>query len=139
MCLVLGCELTISVVPYAPYAAVIPLMTSYSPSIGLRPRYSLQKRIIGSNSSFDRGIPSPFILTSSNLIKPFASAVIASGGSADSAGGGRWKIKKGVGQRSGSVGYERRGPETLTMDPSVRGASTLGPASGAEPEGGRDF
>lgn len=35
----------------------IPLITSYSPSICLLLSFSLQKRIMGSHSSFDDGIP----------------------------------------------------------------------------------
>ena len=114
-------------------------MTSYNPSICLLPRCSLQKRIIGSNSSFDRGMPSPFILTSSTLVKPFLNAVTASGANADSAGGGRWKIKKGVGHGLGSVGYERRGPETLTMDPNARGMYSFASVADVESDGGKDF
>lgn len=101
-------------------------MTSYNPSIFLFESFSLQKRIIGSISSLDPGMPRFCALsfTSVSDAKPFLKEARASGRRASSDGLGRWTTSTGVGEGTEGVGWERRGPETVTTEPrDVRGAA----------------
>lgn len=103
----------------------IPLMTSYNPSIFLLESFSLQKRIIGSISSLDPGIPCfrALSLTSATDAKPFLNDARASGRRASSDGLGRWATSTGVGEGTEGVGCERRGPEMETTEPSDVGGA----------------
>lgn len=107
--------------------AVVPVITSYNPPTGRLLSRSLQNFIIGSHSSFDAGIPSfePFF-TSTKWLKPFLNAETSDAFNALSAGGARWNNSKGVGHSIDSVGYDIKGPLTLT---TVSSGRTAYPAS----------
>ena len=100
------------------------LITSYSP-VCPRPSLSLQWRMIGSHSVFELGIPStllPFILTSLTSSKAFLKAVIALVGRDESDVSGRWYTSIGVLFNLDRVGYDRSGPEIVTIEPNARGS-----------------